>query len=60
MSENRSVAAGSKKRAAVSMNDRVSLYIELADTHRLLNEQPEAAKVMQDAINTFQVGGLVF
>jgi len=57
VSEGRSAAAGSKKKAQISTNDRVSLYIELADTHRQLNQQPEAAKIMQDAINTFQGTG---
>ncbi|KAL3836422.1 hypothetical protein ACJMK2_021855 [Sinanodonta woodiana] len=38
----------------ISVNDRVSVFLELAEAHRMLGEQPEAAKVMQDAINEFQ------
>ncbi|KAK7092869.1 tetratricopeptide repeat protein 21B-like [Littorina saxatilis] len=38
----------------ISVNDRVSVFLELAEAHRLLGEQHEAAKVMQDAINEFQ------
>ncbi|KAJ8306896.1 hypothetical protein KUTeg_014980 [Tegillarca granosa] len=38
----------------ISVNDRVSVFLELAEAHRLLGEQHEAAKVMQDAINAFQ------
>ncbi|XP_059173967.1 tetratricopeptide repeat protein 21B-like [Physella acuta] len=38
----------------ISVNDRVSVFLELAEAHRLLNEQHEAAKIMQDAINEFQ------
>lgn len=37
-----------------SVNDRVSVFLELAEAHRMLDEQHEAAKVMQDAINEFQ------
>ncbi|XP_062519917.1 tetratricopeptide repeat protein 21B-like isoform X2 [Corticium candelabrum] len=36
-----------------SLSDRVTMYLELADTHRLLNQSHEAAKVMQDAIHEF-------
>ncbi|KAK3106370.1 hypothetical protein FSP39_018677 [Pinctada imbricata] len=46
----------SQKKAKVqeiSVNDRVSVFLELAEAHRVLGEQHEAAKVMQDAINTF-------
>merc|ERR1719242_2419912 len=39
---------------SISVNDRVSVFLELAEAHRLQNEQHEAAKVMQDAINEFQ------
>lgn len=38
----------------ISVNDRVSVFLELTEAHRLQNEQHEAAKVMQDAINEFQ------
>merc|ERR1719239_679559 len=38
----------------ISVNDRVSVFLELAEAHRQQNEQHEAAKVMQDAINEFQ------
>lgn len=41
------------KATAISVNDRVSVFLELAEAHRLLGEQHEAAKVMQDAINEF-------
>ncbi|KAK2186994.1 hypothetical protein NP493_181g04009 [Ridgeia piscesae] len=46
-------SAGKKERNVISVNDRVSVFLELADAHRLLGEQHEAAKVMQDAINEF-------
>lgn len=35
------------------LSDRVDIYLELADTHRQLNQPHEAAKVMQDAIHEF-------
>ncbi|XP_063424970.1 tetratricopeptide repeat protein 21B-like [Mytilus trossulus] len=38
----------------ISVIDRVSVFLELAEAHRLLDEKHEAAKVMQDAINEFQ------
>lgn len=38
----------------ISVNDRVSVFLELAEVHRLLGEQPEASKVMQDAIDAFR------
>ncbi|KAK6182507.1 hypothetical protein SNE40_010181 [Patella caerulea] len=38
----------------ISVNDRVSVFLELAEAHRQLGEQHEAAKIMQDAINEFQ------
>ncbi|XP_061174848.1 tetratricopeptide repeat protein 21B-like isoform X2 [Saccostrea echinata] len=37
----------------ISTNDRVSVYLELAEAHTSLGETHEAAKVMQDAINDF-------
>ncbi|CAH2281962.1 tetratricopeptide repeat 21A [Pelobates cultripes] len=39
---------------ALSVSERVSIYLELAETLRLNNEQHEATKVMQDAINEFR------
>ncbi|PVD35924.1 hypothetical protein C0Q70_02893 [Pomacea canaliculata] len=49
-------SAGKKggKVSDISVNDRVSVFLELAEAHRMLDEQHEAAKVMQDAINEFQ------
>ncbi|XP_042192463.1 tetratricopeptide repeat protein 21B [Callorhinchus milii] len=41
------------KKIEFSTTDRVSVFLELADAHRLNGEQHEAAKVMQDAINEF-------
>ncbi|XP_074652535.1 tetratricopeptide repeat protein 21B-like [Tubulanus polymorphus] len=38
----------------ISTNDRVSVFLELADAHRLCNEQHEAVKIMQDAISEFE------
>lgn len=46
--------SSNKKKIAISTNDRVSVYLELAEAHRHLNEQHEAAKIMQDALNEFQ------
>ncbi|CAH1774388.1 unnamed protein product [Owenia fusiformis] len=37
----------------VSLNDRVSVFLELAEAHRALGEQHEATKVMSDATNEF-------
>ncbi|XP_077996608.1 tetratricopeptide repeat protein 21B-like [Glandiceps talaboti] len=42
-----------KSKGQISTNDRVSVFLELADAFRQLDRQPEAAKVMQDAINEF-------
>ncbi|XP_070546763.1 tetratricopeptide repeat protein 21B-like [Ptychodera flava] len=42
-----------KAKSQISTNDRVSVFLELADAFRQLDRQPEAAKVMQDAINEF-------
>lgn len=52
----KSGSAGSRRPAkiVISVNDRVSVFLELAEAHRLLGNQHEAAKVMQDAINDFQ------
>ncbi|KAH9507420.1 Tetratricopeptide repeat protein 21B [Bulinus truncatus] len=47
--------SGKKTRVEqISVQDRVAVFLELAEAHRLLNEQHEAAKIMQDAINEFQ------
>ena len=32
-------SAGKKERNVISVNDRVSVFLELADAHRLLGEQ---------------------
>uniref|UniRef100_A0A4W3HT16 Tetratricopeptide repeat domain 21A n=1 Tax=Callorhinchus milii TaxID=7868 RepID=A0A4W3HT16_CALMI len=37
----------------ISTNDRVSVYLELANAHHANGQQHEAAKVMQDAIHEF-------
>ncbi|GFN94695.1 tetratricopeptide repeat protein 21b-like [Plakobranchus ocellatus] len=37
----------------ITTTDRVSVFLELAEAHRLQNEQHEAAKVMEDAIHEF-------
>ncbi|KAM8933514.1 LOW QUALITY PROTEIN: tetratricopeptide repeat protein 21B [Pelodytes ibericus] len=37
----------------ISASDRVSVFLELVDAHRMNGEQHEAAKVLQDAINEF-------
>lgn len=42
-----------RKRLEINNADRLSLYLELAEAHRLLGEQHEAAKVIQDAQNDF-------
>jgi tetratricopeptide repeat protein 21B len=38
----------------ITMQDRVAVYLELADTHLLNKQQHEATKIMQDAINEFR------
>ncbi|KAM9306008.1 tetratricopeptide repeat protein 21B [Gastrophryne carolinensis] len=50
------VAPSSKskgRKAEISASDRVSIFLELMDAHRINGEQHEAAKVLQDAINEF-------
>ncbi|ESO93623.1 hypothetical protein LOTGIDRAFT_189817 [Lottia gigantea] len=46
-------SATMKKGKEIGVNDRVSVFLELAEAHRLVGEQHEAAKIMQDAINEF-------
>ncbi|XP_072435599.1 tetratricopeptide repeat protein 21B isoform X3 [Chiloscyllium punctatum] len=41
------------KKIELSVTDRVSVFLELAEVLRMNGEQHEAAKVMQDAINEF-------
>ncbi|KAE8581031.1 hypothetical protein XENTR_v10024640 [Xenopus tropicalis] len=41
------------KKPEVSPSDRVSIFLELVDAHRLNGEQHEATKVLQDAIIEF-------
>uniref|UniRef100_A0A8C3RQ45 Tetratricopeptide repeat domain 21B n=1 Tax=Chelydra serpentina TaxID=8475 RepID=A0A8C3RQ45_CHESE len=41
------------KRNEIDASDRVSIFLELVEAHRLNGEQHEAAKVLQDAINEF-------
>ncbi|XP_052258735.1 tetratricopeptide repeat protein 21B-like isoform X2 [Dreissena polymorpha] len=55
----RAGSASSKRpvKTSISTNDRVSVYLELAEALRLLGNQHEAAKIMQDAINDFQGTG---
>ncbi|XP_048342202.1 tetratricopeptide repeat protein 21B isoform X1 [Sphaerodactylus townsendi] len=52
----RRAAASSKSkptRIEIDPSDRVSVYLELVDAHRLNGQQHEAIKVLQDAINEF-------
>ena len=37
----------------LSLNEKVTVYLELANVHTELGQTHEAAKVMQDAINEF-------
>ncbi|ELU05036.1 hypothetical protein CAPTEDRAFT_159405 [Capitella teleta] len=53
-SQTGTAALKQKKAIKIGVNDRVSVYLELAEAHRMLGEQHEAAKVMQDALNDFQ------
>ncbi|XP_066468231.1 tetratricopeptide repeat protein 21B isoform X2 [Tiliqua scincoides] len=49
-------AASSKSKITkteIDGSDRVSIYLELVNAHRLNGEQHEAIKVLQDAINEF-------
>ncbi|XP_075036827.1 tetratricopeptide repeat protein 21B isoform X1 [Mixophyes fleayi] len=41
------------RKTEISASDRVSIFLELVDAHRLNGEQHEAAKVLQDALNEF-------
>ncbi|XP_072020597.1 tetratricopeptide repeat protein 21B-like isoform X2 [Amphiura filiformis] len=43
----------SKGHPQLSTNDRVSVFLELAEAYRVTDAQHEAAKIMQDAINAF-------
>ncbi|XP_043922881.1 tetratricopeptide repeat protein 21B-like [Protopterus annectens] len=46
---------GEKSKAAnISISDKVSVYLELAEVLSLNGEQHEATKVMQDALNEFK------
>lgn len=45
---------GRHKEAQIGINDRVSVFLELAEAHLALGEQPEAAKLMQDAVMEFE------
>ncbi|XP_039350644.1 tetratricopeptide repeat protein 21B isoform X4 [Mauremys reevesii] len=47
------VAFSKAKRNEIDASNRVSIFLELVDAHRLNGEQHEAAKVLQDAINEF-------
>uniref|UniRef100_A0A803TSB4 Tetratricopeptide repeat domain 21B n=1 Tax=Anolis carolinensis TaxID=28377 RepID=A0A803TSB4_ANOCA len=52
----RNTASSSKsksKKIEIDGSDRVSIYLELVEAHRLNGEQHEAIKVLQDAINEF-------
>eukprot|EP00057_Strongylocentrotus_purpuratus_P033961 XP_793431.3 PREDICTED: tetratricopeptide repeat protein 21B [Strongylocentrotus purpuratus] len=50
----RAVSASRRvKGGPISMTDRVSVFLELADAYRQTLAEHEAAKVMQDAINEF-------
>ncbi|XP_074856704.1 tetratricopeptide repeat protein 21B isoform X2 [Carettochelys insculpta] len=49
----RAVAFSKAKIDEIDASDRVSVFLELVDAHRLNGEQHEAAKVLQDAINEF-------
>ncbi|XP_071825631.1 tetratricopeptide repeat protein 21B-like isoform X2 [Apostichopus japonicus] len=46
-------AARRNKGVTVSLTDRASVYLELAEAYRATDAQHEAAKVMQDAIHEF-------
>ncbi|XP_044274364.1 tetratricopeptide repeat protein 21B [Varanus komodoensis] len=48
-----SSARSKTKRIEIDGSDRVSVYLELVNAHRLNGEQHEAIKVLQDAINEF-------
>eukprot|EP00899_Mesostigma_viride_P018008 jgi/Mesvir1/26208/Mv02392-RA.1 len=48
-------AQKAKKGAAdVSLNDRVTIFLLLAEVHNALGHVPEATKVIQDALNEFE------
>ncbi|XP_077175955.1 tetratricopeptide repeat protein 21B [Paroedura picta] len=51
----RSAAPSKSKpgKVEIDASDRVSIYLELVDAHRLSGQQHEAVKVLQDAINEF-------
>lgn len=44
---------GGKKANSITLSDRVSVYLELANAHCQLDHTHEAAKIMQDAMNEF-------
>ncbi|KAG1679081.1 Tetratricopeptide repeat protein 21B [Nymphon striatum] len=48
--------SGSRKKTNIEITtkEKADMYLELAESHRLLNQQHEAAKIMQDALNEFQ------
>ncbi|CAN7998156.1 unnamed protein product [Ixodes hexagonus] len=47
-------ASQKKPKHELGTSDRVSLYLELADTYRKLDQQDEAVKVMQEAVGAFR------
>uniref|UniRef100_A0A8D0L119 Tetratricopeptide repeat domain 21B n=1 Tax=Sphenodon punctatus TaxID=8508 RepID=A0A8D0L119_SPHPU len=53
MKRSTSSSKSKAKRIEVDASNRVSIYLELVDAHRLNGEQHEAIKVLQDAINEF-------
>uniref|UniRef100_A0A8C8SD14 Tetratricopeptide repeat domain 21B n=1 Tax=Pelusios castaneus TaxID=367368 RepID=A0A8C8SD14_9SAUR len=48
-----SKAKEKEKRNEIDASNRVCIFLELVEAHRLNGEQHEAAKVLQDAINEF-------
>ncbi|XP_040213995.1 tetratricopeptide repeat protein 21B [Rana temporaria] len=53
MKKGSTTAKSKGRKVEISASDRVSIYLELVDAHRMNGEQHEAAKVLQDAINEF-------
>ncbi|RDD45285.1 Tetratricopeptide repeat protein 21B [Trichoplax sp. H2] len=50
----KSDSANKKSKAPpISISDRASIFLELVEVHITLKQQPEAAKVMQDALHEF-------
>ncbi len=55
--KNKKPGGSASKRIEFSKNDRISLYLELADCYRLTGQNQEATRIMQEALGEYQGTG---